>query len=161
MILGVSAVGIALAAFGIYFLLTRVRNWPRFVHDLIPGLLKLLALFTGTSALLFIPLPIPSLNISSLGDVLAWVLGLPFELIVLIFGGTVGAMAAIVLGLLILGTVFDVGLDKKPDGIAKTTMVIGPVLAMIAIGPVADMVNGAADAAINGGANVVNSVSGE
>ncbi len=69
-------------------------------------------------------------------------------------GGWFGASGALMAGvaglLLLLGTALDLK-DKRPDGIAKTGLILLPILAMVAVGPLAVQGSGLFDSIAEAG----------
>lgn len=118
-------------ASGIFFLLMRKaakrlnKEWGKLLAY---GLLAL-----GVFTLAFAPLPFFPGSLASWGAQLAnWGLGL----LAGVLGASVAVLAGVALIALLVFTVFDLK-DKKPDGVAKTTVYLTPVLALVAGGPVA------------------------
>lgn len=78
-------------------------------------------------------------------------------------GGWFGASAALLAGvvglLLLVGTALDLK-DKRPDGIAKTGLIVLPVLAMVASGPLAAQGLGLFDSLAQAGGSALGSMIG-
>lgn len=103
-----------------------------------------------------------TLAATTLGDRLAaWFLGAPLGWLGQLIGviptvpAVTGAVVATVaLVAIVVLAVFDL-LDLRPDGIAKTAVIVGPFLALVAIGPVAGGASGVFDAVAGAGANAL------
>lgn len=67
--------------------------------------------------------------------------------------------AALTIVLLLVGTFLDLR-DKRADGVAKTGLVLIPLLAVIASGPIADAVNGVTTGVSNVGHTTISTVTG-
>jgi hypothetical protein len=85
-----------------------------------------------------------------------WVTGIPAA-----FGGPSAAViATVILVLLLLAALLDLFADKKADGWAKTGIVLVPLLALIAVGPIAQSVNNITNNVGRGGAQGVDALTG-
>lgn len=103
-----------------------------------------------------------SLAATWLGELLAGWLGGLFDWITDLFDVGAGGelIAGALLVLMVLGTVLDLK-DKKPDGFAKTGLIMIPLLALIAAGPIAsgtrDLTGKVSDGAENGVTSIIGS----
>lgn len=114
---------VAIAAGGMYFILGRklTGNLATKAWFLRPTLLLICAASLANTII--------GIWVARLfGGVLGWAGGL--------FGASGALLAGVVGLLLLLGTALDLK-DKRPDGIAKTGLVLLPILAMVATGPLA------------------------
>ncbi|MGI5208960.1 hypothetical protein ACQEU6_46280 [Spirillospora sp. CA-108201] len=114
---------VAIAAGGLYFVLGRklTGNWATKAWFLRPAMLLVCA--------------------AALANTVIGIFGARlFGAVLGLIGGWFGASAALMAGvvglLLLVGTALDLK-DKRPDGIAKTGLVLLPILAMVASGPLA------------------------
>lgn len=120
-----------LVAAGALFL-AKVTKGRKYVYWLIPvGLL-----FIGVCALVWAPIPWTGQTVASLGGrLLAYPLGWLGDLV----NAGVGPMATVAIVVLLIAGFLDL-LDRVPDNYVKTAIVVVPILAVIAVGPVANSV---------------------
>lgn len=76
------------------------------------------------------------------------------------FGLSAAGTAALTIVVLLVVLVLDLR-DKKPDGAAKFALIMIPLLAIIASGPVGDAVRNVNDGVARMGGNVISTVTGE
>lgn len=108
---------------------SRNKQAGRWVH-----LLPFLCLVMMVWALAYAPLPFGLGSIAGLlASLLNWVLGFVGGW----FGVSGGAVAAVALLAVVALGLWDLAVDGKPDGIAKTAVYTIPVLALVASGPIA------------------------
>ena len=107
----------------------KVGSRNRWVH-----LLPFLCLVMMVWALAYAPLPFGLGSIAGLlASLLSWGLGFVGGW----FGVSGGAVAAVGLLAVVALGLWDLAVDGKPDGIAKTAVYTIPVLALVASGPIA------------------------
>lgn len=120
-----------LVAAGALFL-AKVTKGRKHVYWAIPVAL----LFIGVCALVWAPIPWVGQTVASLGGrVLAFPLGWLGDAV----HADVATMATLAIVLLLIAGALDL-LDRKPDNYVKTAIVVVPILAVIAAGPVATSV---------------------
>ncbi|EIF01241.1 hypothetical protein [Saccharomonospora glauca] len=112
-----------------------------------------------------IPWPVPVILLFLTSTSLAvsppvgWLMGKVADLLGS-FGLSAAGTAALTIVVLLVALVLDL-MDKKPDGVAKTALIVIPLLAVIASGPVGDAVRNVNDGVARMGTNVISTVTGE
>lgn len=129
---------VAIAAGGLYVVLGRklTGNWGAKAWFLRPLMLLICAASLANTV-------IGVWGARLFAGVLGWAGGL--------FGASAALLAGVVGLLLLVGTALDLK-DKRPDGIAKTGLVLLPILAMVASGPLAVQGSGLFDSIAQAGA---------
>lgn len=137
-------------AFGLYYVV--VRYLP-----------SRLSRVTGIS---FVPFALLAIGTMTLADTVVgvWVSNYLIEPVLGLVGSPLGLSAALLAGvafvLIALAAVFDL-IDLKPDGIAKTAVIVLPFLALAAVGPIADAGAGLFDAVSESGSEALTAVVGQ
>lgn len=113
----------------------------------------------------FVPFALLAIGTMTLADTIVgvWASTYLIEPVLGFLGGFVGISAALVAGvafvLVTIAAVFDL-IDLKPEGIAKTAVMVLPFLALVAVGPVADAGAGLFDAVSSTGAGALTNLVG-